>query len=502
MSITFAYRSDTLTARYGLSGTDYGTTGNNAVSIVGDSLAIGGNALNQGNPATQDGIAFAGNLNVPQTAAFSVLQRVKFFAPAASNNTLFSFMLTGRVPQNGLECQMHPSGQVVHWQYQGSLVGMNSIGVAFNPTAGVYYDLAWTWGGVQNTATFQFFVDGVTMGVLTPTRNHSQNVGMGCSQITLGYGEKWHQSNMYVNEFVLWNEIIDVQNVTLTGSVGALSGTSRTDFVEVDALDGTSSVDPGAANVVDGTAYTIKGISLTGTFAVADYTDPGVANVLSGTGYVFNDATLTGTYHDADYTDPGIGSVAIGTEYIFNDATLTGTLSVPTPSTGTAATVPLGELKEQIRYVLNANNTATGAPIGDLSDGLTRRVQMILKVNPEKIPPNDNILPALTVFIDSKSTAPESIARNGATGKRKAEISLKIAGMVWEPYTDNRIEDPADEDLEKLMENAEKILRGYDSLSGNVSWQFPTQITYHSLGWDEKAHYRGSIMDIKAILFY
>ena len=256
---------------------------------------------------------------------------------------------------------------------------------------------------------------------------------------------------------------------------------------------------PNPTDYVAGGAVDAELLALVGT--PAD-TDPGIAQVLSGTEYIFAGSTLTGTLNIPNNTDPGISNVRVDTEYIFNDSTLTGTLSVPAASTGTANTVPLNELKEQIRYVLATNNTTTGAPVDDLSSGLARRVQMILKVNPEKIPPNDNILPALTVFIDSKNTAPDTIARNGSTGKRKAEINIKIAGMVWEPYTTDRIEDPADEDLETLMENAEKILRGYDNLGGNVSWQFPTAITYHSLGWDEKAHYRGALMDIKATVHY
>jgi len=81
-------------------------------------------------------------------------------------------------------------------------------------------------------------------------------------------------------------------------------------------------------------------------------------------------------------------------------------------------------------------------------------------------------------------------------------VNLKIIGMVWEPFTTDLREDPADEDLEILMENIERVLRGYDELAGNVNWQFAELCEYHTLGYDEQAHLRGAILSIKATLFY
>jgi len=479
MSLVFSFRSDTINAYYAPGGEvsssyDQGQTTLTQIIDCSFTGCIGAKTLNMDNSAVNCWRQFFGADNTPaQTDEFTIVYRMAR-ALGGSTSTSNDFLFQGG-GDTGSYFGLFTMGFRAGDELVSSMRSEAGSNGGANQTIGTYNfgDTSFKDFVVRGTHTgnlvIDVMIDAASIGGTTFSRGWSlANYPKGqWNTFTFGRSFNGNISTHYTNEVLIFDHYLTDASIT-----SVFTGSSRTAFYSATAEQPINTVGPGAANVVDGTAYTIKGISLTGTFAVADYTDPGVANVLSGTGYVFNDATLTGT------------------------------LSVPTPSTGTAATVPLGELKEQIRYVLNANNTATGAPIGDLSDGLTRRVQMILKVNPEKIPPNDNILPALTVFIDSKSTAPESIARNGATGKRKAEISLKIAGMVWEPYTDNRIEDPADEDLEKLMENAEKILRGYDSLSGNVSWQFPTQITYHSLGWDEKAHYRGSIMDIKAILFY
>ena len=388
-------------------------------------------------------------------------------------------------------------GNVQHTCYDEDAVrtiSHKNVGV-LSLTAGNIYDLIFRADYSNPFPVMSSYLDGVLLGAITGTSTFLA-ADFPFAGLAHGFGANYTFGNAkwLVEHYGVYDG--HIPNPTDYVAGGAVDA-------ELLALVGTpTDTDPGIAQVLSGTEYIFAGLTLTGTLNVPTSTDPGIANVLSGTSYIINDSTLSGTYHDGSYSDPGISNVRVDTNYIFNDSTLTGTLSVPAASTGTANTVPLNELKEQIRYVLATNNTTTGAPVDDLSGGLARRVQMILKVNPEKIPPNDNILPALTVFIDSKNTAPDTIARNGSTGKRKAEINIKIAGMVWEPYTTDRIEDPADEDLETLMENAEKILRGYDNLGGNVSWQFPTAITYHSLGWDEKAHYRGALMDIKATVHY
>ncbi len=290
--------------------------------------------------------------------------------------------------------------------------------------------------------------------------------------------------------------------------------------------EATISTDPGIANVLSTANYTINdvsytgsyvaptttevkinttfGVNQTGTYAATErYTDPGAANVASGTTYLFNAVTQTGTFSGggATYTDPGTTNVRIGTSYIYNNVTQTGSLNVPTAASGTANTVDIGNIKETIRYVINEANTTTGSPI-DLSGNLSVRVKQIMKVNPEKIRIDANQLPCVTVFANKKTVKLQDITVNQVAGKRRADLILTIVGMFWNDSTLDYKEDSADEDLELLMENVERVLRHYTSLNNIVNWQFPTDITYHTVSYDEQTHLRVGVMDLQVSLFY
>lgn len=286
------------------------------------------------------------------------------------------------------------------------------------------------------------------------------------------------------------------------------------------------STNPGITNVISPTGYTINdtsytgsyvgptttevkinttfGVNLTGTYYAAErYSDPGVAFVVSGTSYLFNAVTLTGTFSGggATYSDPGTTNVRLNTTYIYNNVTQTGSLNVPTPASGTAGTVDIGNIKETIRYVIGEANTTTGSPI-DLSANLSSRVKYVMKVNPEKIRVDGNQLPCVTVFASKKTVKPQTIAKDLAIGKRRADLTMTVVGMVWNDSTTDYREDSADEDVEILMENIEYVLRYYASLNSTVAWQFPTDVTYHTVAYDEQTHMRVGVLDLQVTVFY
>jgi hypothetical protein len=66
-----------------------------------------------------------------------------------------------------------------------------------------------------------------------------------------------------------------------------------------------------------------------------------------------------------------------------------------------AVRVDLNGIKTQIKVLLDSENT-TGASIIDLSSGLanSKRVQKILKVNPEMIVPQASFFPLVTCYIE------------------------------------------------------------------------------------------------------
>jgi hypothetical protein len=49
----------------------------------------------------------------------------------------------------------------------------------------------------------------------------------------------FNQTRIKVNEFVIWDDIIDPTNVALVGGNGSLNGSSRTNFVSVTNTTGS-----------------------------------------------------------------------------------------------------------------------------------------------------------------------------------------------------------------------------------------------------------------------
>ncbi len=253
---------------------------------------------------------------------------------------------------------------------------------------------------------------------------------------------------------------------------------------------------PGATHVQNLTGYTFAGVSLTGSLIS---TDPGIANVRLGTGYTIQNASLTGSLGAS--ADPGIANVKLGTGYTIDGTSLTGALAVPISASGTANSVQINTIKETIRYVLETANTTTGLPI-DLSSNLTQRVKTVLKVNPEKLRPDAPLFPCVTTFLSQKKIEAKTISKDQVVGARKAVLSFKVVGMMWNQNMTTYKEDPADNDLEYLMENVEVVLRHYATLNNLCNWQIPHAVTYHSSGYDEQTHMRVGIIDLEVMIYY
>lgn len=198
---------------------------------------------------------------------------------------------------------------------------------------------------------------------------------------------------------------------------------------------------------------------------------------------------------------PDPSTVVEGTEWLQGGVLTVGTKVFPTPAAGVAGTCDLNALKELIRFILDAANVDGADPL-DLSANMVNRVGQVLKVNPEKIRPDANLYSVVTVFTGSKQPLFKTIAKDQVNGKRQAKIELKIVGMVWNQNMTTYKEDPADNDLEYLMENIEAILRHYASLNSLCLWQIPTAITYHSSGYDEQTHLRVGIMNLEVTTYY
>lgn len=173
----------------------------------------------------------------------------------------------------------------------------------------------------------------------------------------------------------------------------------------------------------------------------------------------------------------------------------------PAPSPGVAGYIDIGAIKSLVQTVLDTANDPSGDPI-DLSRNLVNRVSKVLKVNPEKIRPDANVFPCVTIFLREKSMASATIAKDQVNGKRKCKLEFNIVGLMWNDNMTTYKEDPADNDLENLMENIEEILRHYATLNNLCNWQIPTAVTYHSSGYDEQTHMRVGILNLEVTIFY
>lgn len=163
----------------------------------------------------------------------------------------------------------------------------------------------------------------------------------------------------------------------------------------------------------------------------------------------------------------------------------------------------LNDIKEKIQNLFLAANTTTATPI-DLSANLASsiRVREILKLHPEMIIPQASMFPLVTCYIQNKNMRRDDIAGSQLNTKRRSTITVDVVGSVWNSNFSQVDEDPADEDINYLMENIELILRSNPSLDGLVSWQKPVSCRYYTTILDEQTHLRSGILQLECEVFY
>lgn len=169
-----------------------------------------------------------------------------------------------------------------------------------------------------------------------------------------------------------------------------------------------------------------------------------------------------------------------------------------------AARVDLNGIKTAIRDTLLAANTTTASPI-DLSSSLanSKRVAQILKINPEVITDiQASFFPLVTCYITDKPIKSMDIAKTQLDSKRRATVNVNVVGTVWNNNFSILTEDPADEDINYLMENIELILRSDYNLGGKVNWQLARDCEYYTTVLNEQTHLRSGILKVECEVFY
>ncbi len=549
MALIFSLRGNSLDARYARGDATHGQYSNiiaAALESTGWSGEIGGSSVKIRNGTTPNvgGLLFPGRNNTP-AKAFSILTRVAMSNSAATSG----IFATGSGPHS------NASSILIFYSVAGTLnfrvndlsqnARINAFG-SWTPTVQRYYDIFIRYDGTNGANKGQIYIDGVLFAQATSGVNMPADSRVNVNYICLGAAAFDVQSTcLNGNELVIWDSYEDPTSILLTSGIGSLNGTSRTAFVDCAAFDGATNVGAGAANIRLGTNEIISGVTSTGSLIVpardqvlyltptdnttglyvppfantvkiatpfgdgqtgtydgSDRWDvPAESSVEDQVAYLRNGNLQTGSYRGANlWSVLPAAYIAEGQEQLQDGTMITGTASIPTPS-GLAGAVDLNNIKETIRYVLEAANVAGGEPI-DLSANLSRRIKTILKVNPEKLRPNANLFPCVTVFVNRKSIEAKTISKNQVIGKRRADVFLSIVGLIWNDTTATYKEDPADNDLENLMENIEQVLRAYADLNNICNWQIPKDVTYHTSGYDEQTHVRIGIMDLQVTVYY
>lgn len=166
-----------------------------------------------------------------------------------------------------------------------------------------------------------------------------------------------------------------------------------------------------------------------------------------------------------------------------------------------AARVDLAGILENLQTTLDSANTTTASPI-DLSSSMSRRVQQVLKVHPLRIPQQASFYPFVTCYVRKKSTETKTIAVDQLSAKRKATVYVDVVGAVWNDAFSTADEDPADKDINYLMENVELAIRGNPNLTASVLWQVAGDIDYYDQRFDENTHLRAGILSLQATIYY
>ena len=165
------------------------------------------------------------------------------------------------------------------------------------------------------------------------------------------------------------------------------------------------------------------------------------------------------------------------------------------------AVLDLNNIKENIQTVLQAQNTTT-ASILDLSNGLTERIKKVFKKHPRHLVGQASEMPCVTVFIDGKTIENTTISPNQRTqAKRKAEVNVHVAAMLWDNNFGTNDDDEAEDDIESVIENVEEILRNDPTVSGTVDFIIPQDVVFFNL-YEDNAHMVTGVLSLKVVKLY
>lgn len=475
MAVVSSLRGDSIDLRYsngGKTGVKVGSSASTEITVTADAGVLGGSKISF-TGTTAKTLTWPGRMNTPNGRLLScvVRQAPTYTGSPAGNRVLFPALYVGPDRMGRIEVYQNSAGNcIVTAVNEAGVAVLNAVNLgAYSPTAGDENDLAYTYNMAGGSNAFKLYNGTTLVGQATPTAAFTADwSNLYFNSISFGNMAISALAACDLIEWAFYDTIIDVSSVPLESGNGAL-GDARNSLLASNAFDGLL------------------------------YSDPGIANVRLNTNYIYAGSTLTGSLGAS--TDPGVSNVRLATQYVIDGSTLTGTLNVPTGSSGTGSAVLLNDIKENIQYIFDQANTTTSTPV-DLSANLTQRVKKVLKINPEMIVPQASFFPLVTCFIREKDIKRMDIAKTQLDSKRRATVKVSVVGSIWNSNITTVDQDPADEDINYLMENIELILRAHYNLGGKVNWQLAQGVKYFTSILDEQTHLRSGILDLDCEVFY
>lgn len=273
MAIVFAVRSTSFDARY----SNGGKTPNNYNALLEDDAAfIGGKKFNldRGGVGARF-LSYPGGLNLPAGKACSILLRFSVPYTGTPANLLglwgFGRWLAGAGYWGTFGAQIsNASGNLqVYQTNETGTAGLNNAAIATDysyPAANTLMDWLWKFTGDTTADGCKLYINGTLMGSATSTQTWPDvRNRLLANAITIGQSVAGNSTRISVNEFVIWDEIVDPTSVLLTSGTGSLNGASRSAFVDVAALDGLAWTALAAKNIRAGVSQTQAGVAVNGT---------------------------------------------------------------------------------------------------------------------------------------------------------------------------------------------------------------------------------------------
>lgn len=165
--------------------------------------------------------------------------------------------------------------------------------------------------------------------------------------------------------------------------------------------------------------------------------------------------------------------------------------------------ISIDTIKTNIKSILDLANTTTGSPI-DLSAGLAKRVQKVLKIHPGRISVQPSHYPYISMYVPRIDIEQITIGNRGnqATAMRQALVTVDVVAACYEPFFTDFDEDQGSENVERLMQNIEEVLRSNHNLNyTSTAWIKPVSHEFVDT-FSEEAHLRAGIMTLQFKVHY